>query len=184
MSVTLAIPTIGTINYRAVESMLNVTGSGLISAINIVPRLPIHQARTRLVETTSTDFILFADDDLVYTQREVQLLLANALQGKPVVAGLVNRRSDKSSVPVVYKFGDKGYELTDDFDKEKISRVDGVTIAFTIVNMEVFKKVGTTFRFTDTLGEDLEFNLRLRKAGIPVYLEPRAKVGHLTEKIL
>lgn len=181
---TLAIPTIGTINYRAVESMLEATGSGLITAINIVPRLPIHQARTRLVNTTNSSFILFADDDMIYGKREIQLLLAHALQGKPVVSGLVNRRSDKSSVPVVYKFGEKGYELTEDFDKENVSQVDGVTLAFTIINMSVFDKVGKTFRFTDTLGEDLEFNLRLRKAGIPVFLEPRAKVGHLTEKVL
>lgn len=184
MSITLAIPTIGQIHYRGVESMLNVTGSGLIQAVNIVPRLPIHQARTRLVETTRTTYILFADDDMIYTQREVQLLLAHAMSGKRVISGLANRRSENNSVPVVYKYGDKGFELTEDFDRENPSKVDAVTLAFTLIDMTVFDEIGTKFRFTDTLGEDLEFNLRLREAGIEAYLEPKAIIGHLSDRIL
>lgn len=188
ISITLGLPTIGVMRHQAVESLVSVVGSGLIDAVNIVPRLPTHQARTRIVETTNTTHLLFVDDDMVYGPQQVSLLKAHAEAGKMVVAGLCNSRTDKKIRPVVFEWvpHNQRFTFTMNFDQDRAQVVDGAHVAFTLIDMEVFKGTGKQFVFGKDpyFGEDIDFMHRLREAGVPTWLEPRCKVGHLTDRVL
>jgi hypothetical protein len=182
MTITLGVPTTGHIHHESVQSIVGLTGSGLISAVNIVPRLPVQQARTRIVTTTTTSHLLFADDDMVYEPKHLEMLLRHA--DKDVVCGLAVSRSQNNSRPVVLKYDPKigMYQFTP--PPEKFARVEAGTLAFTLIKMDVFNKVGRGFTFPPKFGEDMDFFRRCEKAGVEVWLEPECQVGHIMDQIL
>jgi len=181
MTITLGVPTVGHIHHESVLSMVSLVGSGLISAVNIVPRLPVQQARTRIVQTTKTTHLLFADDDMVYEPKHLELLLKHA--DKDVVCGLAVSRSKTNSQPVVLKYRqDIGmYQFTP--PPKHFDKVEAGTLAFTLIRMDVFEKVGRGFRFPANLGEDMDFFQRCSIAGVEVYVEPACRIGHIMDKI-
>lgn len=182
---TVGVPTFGIMRHQFVESLISLVGSGLIDEVCVVPRLPHHQARTRVVKLTKTSHLLFVDDDVVFTPEDVELLMK---ADKDIVSGLCYSRTDKEERPIVYRFNEETgrFNIRKDFDKDKLQPVDGATIAFCLIKMEVFAKVGMRFVFgiDPPYGEDEEFMHRLRDAGIQSWLEPRARVGHLTDRII
>lgn len=188
---TIGLPTIGVIRHQAVESLILAVGNGVVDAVNIVPRLPVQQARTRIAERLNTTHLLFIDDDMTYEPKHIEYLKENA--DKDIVCGLAYSRTDKTSRGIVMKFNEETGHF--EFDKrfeyglpvpQKLTKIDGGTLAFTLIKAEVFKKVGNSFRFLENpyRGEDVDFYERCRKAGIEVYLDPRARVGHLKDQIL
>lgn len=190
ITITLGLPTYGTMHHPAIESLIAAVGSGHIQTVNLMPRLPIHQARTRIVEQCKTSHLLFVDDDMVYTPRDIVLLKAIAQAGGEVVAGLCYSRTTKAERPVVWRWYEQHKKFAlikeSEFDIENPGVVEGAHVAFTLINMEVFDKIGRYFIFgkDSYFGEDVEFMHRLRKANILTVLEPRARIGHLTYKIL
>ncbi len=188
---TIGIPTVGVIRHQAVESLIATIGNGVVDAVNFVPRLPVQQARTRIAETTKTTHLLFVDDDMVYNPEHIEYLKENA--DKDIVCGLAYSRTDKDSRGIVMKFNEEtGYFAFDPRFQyglplpEGLQKVDGGTLSFVLIKMEVFEKIGTVFNFgtNPPRGEDVDFFERVRKAGIEVYLDPRARIGHLTDRIL
>lgn len=189
---TIGIPTIGVIRHQAVESLIGAIGNGLVDAVNFVPRLPVQQARTRVASTTTTTHLLFIDDDMVYDPKHIEYLKENA--DKDIVCGLAYSRTDKNSRGVVMKFDDETgfFKFDPRFQfglpiPTELTKVDGGTLAFTLIKMSVFDKLGSkefNFGTNPARGEDVDFYERVRKAGIEVYLDPRARVGHLTDRIL
>lgn len=189
-TVTLGLPTVGLIKHQAVESLVG--SIHLFDKVNIVPRLPVQQARTRIVERTDTTHLLFIDDDMVYSPEHIKYLFENA--DKDIVCGLAFSRTDKNSRGIAMKWdSDKNHFIFDSrFEYGKplpteLVRVDGGTTAFTLIKMSVFDRLGSkefNFGTNPPRGEDVDFYERVRKAGIEVYLDPRARVGHLTDRIL
>jgi len=181
VTITLGVPTVGSIHHESVLSIVSLVGSGLISAVNIVPRLPVQQARTRIVQTTKTTHLLFADDDMVYEPKHLELLLKHA--DKDVVCGLAVSRSKTNSRAVVLKYHQKigMYQFTP--PPKRFEKVEAGTLAFTLIRMDVFEKVGRGFRFPANLGEDMDFFQRCAIAGVEVWVEPKCRVGHIMDKI-
>ena len=181
MSITLGVPTVGQIHHENVLSIVSLVGSGHISAVNIVPRLPVQQARTRIVQTTKTTHLLFADDDMVYEPKHLELLLKHA--DKDVVCGLAVSRSKTNSQPVVLKYRPEIGMFQFTPPPKVFSKVEAGTLAFALIKMDVFEKVGRGFRFPPNLGEDMDFFQRCAIAGVEVWLEPKCRVGHIMDKI-
>lgn len=189
-TVTLGLPTVGLIKHQAVESLVGAIH--LFDKVNIVPRLPVQQARTRIVELTDTTHLLFIDDDMVYSPEHVKYLFENA--DKDIVCGLAYSRSAKESRGVAMRWRDDlGHFVYDDRFQygmtlpNTVMRIDGGTLAFTLIKMSVFETLGSkefSFGTNPTRGEDVDFYERVRKAGIAVFIDPRARVGHLTDRIL
>lgn len=189
ITVTLGLPTIGVMRYQAVLSALQAVGAGVVDAVNVVPRLPVHQARTRIIETTSTTHLLFVDDDMVYTAEDIEKLKEHAQAGLGVVAGLCYSRTTKKKQAVVWEWNEQAkiFSLIPDYKiPPKLTEVDGAHVAFTLIRMDVFEIVGKYFIFGahSYFGEDVEFMHRLKEKGIKTHLEPNAKIGHLTDQIL
>lgn len=188
---TLGLPTVGVIRHQAVESLISVIGNGAVDAVSFVPRLPVQQARTRIVERCTTTHLLFIDDDMVYNPEHIEYLKENA--DKDIVCGLAYSRTDKESRGIAMRYDeDKGFFT---FDARfqyglplptGLTKVDGGTLAFALIKMTVFDKIGKEFNFgtNPPRGEDVDFYERVRKAGIEVYIDPRARVGHLTDRII
>lgn len=179
-SVTLAVPTTGYMHHQFVESLIGALSTGLIGAVNIVPRLPIHQARQRIAETTDTEFVLFVDDDMVFTPEDVEAIIKTP---GDIVSGLAVTRSKKPQ-PVVFTNNDGAFTFRTDYTPDAMQQVDATTLAFTKVAMRVFDKIGTEFAFRDGLGEDLDFCKRASEAGFLVVLNSSVKVGHITQDVL
>lgn len=184
-------PTVGIMNYRAVECLASAVASNAVQAMCMVPRLPVHQARTRLVERCDTTHLLMVDDDMIYTPEHIEMLKQNA--DKDFICGLAYSRTDKESRGVVMKWDDERGHFV--FDKrfqygqpvpKVVLPVDGGTLSFALIKMSLFDKIGKDFNFgtNPNRGEDVDFFERCRKAGVQIYIDPRVRVGHLTEKIL
>lgn len=180
MIITVAVPSSGHPKIEFVNGLVQVVGAGMVSNVAIIPRLPVHQARQRavdLVRQTNSTHLLFIDDDIVFTPQDVQALIE---ADKPIVCGLVNRRSQTKPLPVVFDRNLDG-SLAWAEPPKKLAKVAAGTLAFTLISMDIFNAIGSEFRFTAELGEDMDFFKRVTDAGFEVWLEPKAKVGHLME---
>lgn len=177
-TITVGVPSAGHPKVEFVNSLVELATSGLIDSVFIVPRLPVHLARKRIAENFKTTHLLMIDDDMTFTLADVQALIDAK---KEVVSGLYFRRSVNNAMPVVFRFDKEKGKYMWTMPPEKLSKVDGTSLAFTLVSKKVFDKVGTDFKFTEEYGEDLDFINRVRLAGIDIWLEPKARIGHLLE---
>mgnify|MGYP000898317389 FL=1 len=177
-SITVGVPSGGHPKIDFVNSLVLLTASGLINEVLIIPRLPIHQAREQLARRFTGTHLLMIDDDMVFNVEDIQRLIE---ADKPIISGLYNRRSTKPA-PVVFDIVDNTLQLTD--APKELSKVVGTSLACTLIERSVFSKVGFEFRFGTNLGEDQEFILRCLEADIEWWLDPQAKIGHISEVIL
>jgi len=173
-TITVGIPSASYPKMEFLNSLFPLIASGMIHSVMMVPRLPVHQARERIVSSFSTSHLLFIDDDMVFTLADVQALID---ADKPVVSGLYHRRGNPP-LPICYKLRDGQFQHVQ--PPEKLSPVAG-SLAFTLISKEVTDKVGPEFRFADGKGEDIDYMYRIANAGFEMWLEPKAKIGHLME---
>lgn len=184
-TITLGIPTIGQIHHENVSCIIEAVSSGHIQAVCLVPRLPVHQARSRVVQLADTTHLLFVDDDMKFTAHDIAMLkMVVDNTGARVACGLAMTRSSKESYPVVLKDAGKQWAITRKFDDQAPSKVDGATLAFALIEMLVFEEIGTEFKFENGVGEDVDFFKRCKAKGIDVWLEPRVRVGHIMDRVV
>lgn len=176
--ITLGVPSAGHPKIEFVNSLMQLVSSGLISECLIMPRLPVQQARTQIARNLQTDYLLFIDDDMVFTPEDVQKLIR---ADKDIVSGLCLKRTDKERQPVVYAQESDRYVLRD--APNELEQVDATTLAFTLIKSKVFQHISTEFRFTD-VGEDLDFMRRASDKGFKIWVEPEARIGHVMETTL
>ncbi len=173
-TITLGIPSGGHPRIDFINSLLALMGSGLVHAVMFVPRLPVQQARSRIASQLTTTHLLFVDDDMVFTPADVEALI-NA--DKDVVSGLYVRRG-AVPIPIVYDLSDGTHRLVS--PPTELAQVSG-SLAFTLIKKEVIDAVGTDFQFGDGIGEDIDYILRIKQAGFELWLEPKARIGHVNE---
>ena len=180
-SITVGVPSAGHPKIDFINSLMQLVTSGNVSAMLIVPRLPVNQARSRITSSVQTSHLLFVDDDMTFPPEALELLIA---ANKDIVSGLYVRRSqDQAKVqPCVFDYNGKRFTFTE--PPAELAEVGGVALAFTLIKKTVIDKIGTAFRFDGTMGEDLEWIKRAKNAGFETWIEPRAVIGHINETTL
>lgn len=173
-TITVGVPSAGHPKIDFINSLLGLATSGLVQNVMIVPRLPIHQARKRLAEAYQGTHLLFVDDDMVFTPEDVHRLIQ---ADKDVVSGLYMRRGNPAH-PICYDYSGEDFKLID--PPATLSQVSG-SLAFTLIKKEVIDAVGTEFHFGNGKGEDINYLTEIKNKGFEIWLEPKARVGHIME---
>ena len=141
------------------------------------------------------DWLLFVDTDIVFTPEDVRSLFATAeREQSPVVGGLYFdiggdavarvREADNADGGMNHRL------LTDAETYGPPMAVDALGAGFLLVHREVLDHVGRDwkntgrpwFAFSEHFGtaysEDIEFCIRVRELGYPIWLDTAARVGH------
>ena len=142
--------------------------------------------------------ILFVDNDVTFKPEYLDYLVEHDL---PVVMGYYNHRpSDPEDTLVrtnLCKMGQVNYieQITPDEMREALDegyelvQTKGGGLGFTLVDMEVFRKLRypyflfVTYGDGQSLSEDLFFCEQCARAGIDVYADPRCYCGHMFREI-
>ena len=155
--------------------------------------LCVHEAKK-----AKATHILFVDNDVTFDYEYLDNLLEHEL---PVVMGYYNHRpSDPEDTLVrtnLCKMGQVNYieQITPEemyeagIDGYDLVQVKGGGLGFTLVDMEVFKKLRypyflfVTYGDGQSLSEDLFFCEQCAMAGIDIYADPRCYCGHMFREI-
>lgn len=142
--------------------------------------------------------ILFVDNDVTFKPEYLDYLVEHDL---PVVMGYYNHRpsdpEDKLVRTNLCKMGQVNYieQITPDEMHEALDegyelvQTKGGGLGFTLVDMEVFKKLQypyflfVTYGDGQSLSEDLFFCEQCARAGIDIYADPRCYCGHMFREI-
>jgi hypothetical protein len=141
------------------------------------------RSRNQLVQRSlerGSEWILFLDDDHSFPPTLLKGLLAH---DEPVVASLYLQRVDPF-LPIAYDRKDEnGSYWPIDITKEGqhgLVPVVGAGTGGMLIRSEVFREVAYPwFVHTTEQSEDLYFCDRLAEAGIPMYVDLDARLGHL-----
>ena len=144
----------------------------------------VYDARNRLAEIAMTgdfDRILYLDSDMVF---EPDLLQQLQRSGRDFVTGIACGRRPPF-VPCVFKSLEQHKIRLFEWEEmpEDTFEVAGCGFACVLMTADVIKRVfyrfGTAFDPIRSYGEDLSFCIRAAEAGIRMYAEPRAELGHM-----
>jgi GT2 family glycosyltransferase len=135
------------------------------------------------------DWLLMIDSDTWGKGADLlRMILAANEQGATIVAAPVSRRQLTSSPQFlnVYRQVNRQvknyFESYDRLDLEALPALFGVHAAGAALMAVNLRKIGeATFKFTDTLSEDLEFCRQIREAGGKILVDKRVETGHLSK---
>lgn len=163
----------------------------------------IATSRNGIVRTflasASADWLWMVDTDMAFKPNVLDLLLEAADPSeRPVVGGLCFGKSmDGFVYPTMYELRDNNTRLTwmHDYPKDQLVRVDGTGAACLLMHRSALEKVRANNPppmewFEDTIwngadmGEDMTFCMRLREAGIPLYVHTGIRIGHVKTQIV
>jgi len=179
----IGIPTLGTVDYRFASSLMAL---GIPENTRVVwlPRVMIDFARNQIVQSVleEPDFqfekILFLDDDMTFPPDIYFQLDAH---NKDIVGVLAfKRRGDFA--PCVYAKKDKDYFP---IIPNKFCEVDAIGSSVLLVKTEVFKKIKHPWfeTYYDENGKhwsvDMDFSIKAGNAGLKIYCDPSAEIGHI-----
>lgn len=148
----------------------------------------IDQARNKAVAeflASECEKLLFVDSDIIVNEMAFDLLAASKRQ---VVSGVYNKKSLAVREVELYSVeGNQWHKVTPDEVKEEEMPVAACGFGMVMLCRDAVKKVvaqakGFPFRFVHgvrSVSEDIFFCNELSKAGISVYAEGAAKVGHV-----
>jgi len=140
------------------------------------------------------DYLFFIDSDMIFPPNILDILWD---KHKDVIGGVYGLRSGYEHGPCVYDYNEKrgAFDQHDYWPLNKTYKVGGIGTGMLLIKIEALKRIPAP-RFAylecDTpdkygnrrrLGEDLSFCLRCRKAGIKIYADSHATIGHLGEKV-
>jgi hypothetical protein len=123
--------------------------------------------------------VFFLDQDVIVPAGTIRRLLAHR---KPVVGALYYQKV-KGHEPVAGNFDDNelGWSPLSTI-KNAIMRVDMIGLGATLVDTDVFRKLGDDMAWFDMnarTGEDIEFCRRVTNAGFSIYVDPTIDTQHV-----
>jgi len=182
-------PVGGSMQYLSALAMKN-----LIIPINYVwhctSGFPIDVSRDHLIRRALEDkvaYVFFLDTDIVPPQDILPQLLAYKL---PIISGLY---WTKAKLPCAYKFDGKRLKSIEPRFPRSLMEVDAVGAGCLLVDSRVFQKVPPPwFQWTmmpwatpeesiTQHSEDMNFCLKAKQYGFPIYLHPAVRCKHLLE---
>lgn len=143
-------------------------------------------ARERVIDMSlrvGADYILFYDDDMLFTDKILFQLLRHE---KPVVAALAFTAREPIA-PVIYKFSDHqdhGSQITTRVDPvlnyipDALQQVDAIGFGVVLIQASVFRRMPKPWFNNPGIGEDIQFCIMCKRAGIPIFVDTAAKTIH------
>jgi len=140
-------------------------------------------------QKTDYDYILQLDADQVYPSATIEILVGHIDEEHPVVAGLTPSR--QYGYPLVFNIEDKTppqYKRIKNFDINQVGlvRVEGTGLGGVMLHRSVLDKVPYprfVMQYSDYIrrpvGDDVTFFSALKKADIPVYVDPQLRFEHI-----
>lgn len=194
-TITIAIPTLGYIHYRAVLSLVEIlaVSAGIKLDLFIVPRLPVHEARNLACKERNADFVFFVDDDMLLPRDALQRLLAH---NRPVVGAVAFRRVEPFSPCIFTQVATPDapkraiYQPITHVNGQRIDRAHGllqvaaIGMSCTLIHRSVFERLTYPYFSYGELSEDLSFCQRLGEMGIPIFADLDLSIGHLTDVVI
>jgi len=152
------------------------------------PSLPLDVNRNECVEMAienGSEYILFLDHDNIFDPRLVVRMLEKNV---PIIGGLYFERK-YPYLPVMYTFPEDEsagtVRVVTNYPSHELVKVDGIGMGCCLVKMEVFNRIPQPWFSYEYNGhtwgtEDIAFFYRLRDAGIPLYMDTKNTIGHLS----
>lgn len=143
-------------------------------------------ARERVIDISlrvGADYILFYDDDMLFTDKILFQLLRHE---KPVVAALAFTAREPIA-PVIYRFRDhqdRGTQITTtvepilDYEPDTLQQVDAIGFGVVLIQASVFRRMPKPWFNNPGVGEDIQFCIMCKRAGIPIHVDTSAKTIH------
>lgn len=154
-----------------------------------IPKSAIHVAREMAVTKMMKegfDYLLFVDDDMEFKPDLLEKLLSH---DAPIVTAMAFKRVfpytpcfyEKCEITKENGVYLKPYEF-DEIPKEPFT-VEACGAACILIKREVFEKIQYPwFLPLPFTGEDISFCLQVKKAGIPILVDPDPIVGHIESR--
>lgn len=166
---------------------------------NIVQGNVLPLQRNECVQRMKGDWLLFIDDDMVWSPKDIEKLLAAREEiDADIIGGLCFQRSAPHNPTMFMRESPKagGYQFLEKWTDD-IVEVDATGMAFVVIHKRVFEKmIGRPmppyemrmgylplpfFRWEGTLGEDLRFCQDAKSAGVRIFVDTRIEIGHVSE---
>jgi hypothetical protein len=145
------------------------------------------QSIAEIAVNGGADYLFWIDTDQTFPPNTLQQLFLHMDEAK-VVGCNIARRTDPTG-PTALKFlgGRAQFVWTDEVKirNQLVEQVDSMGLGVCLMSSEVFKAVEKPWFAPDANGEDGYFFLKLRSAGIPIYVDHLASagIGHVGERV-
>lgn len=188
MKIMIGIPMNRPIEYRVFESFLkmaNLRGEHEY-AFCMTQNSLVYDARETIAEQflkSECEALMFIDSDMTFHPQSVEYLARHNL---PFVTAKAFKRVYPYQ-PCFYTRiemkPDGEHELESPVEYgEGLLKIDGAGMACALIKREAFEAIQKPYFFPNgKLGEDLSFCLRLKEAGIEMYLDTTIQFGHLAQ---
>lgn len=206
---TIVIPTRDHMNAATVTSLVMTDfrwlPKGTTVDHNIVQGSILTSQRNEGIQRMRGDWILYIDDDMVWSPDAVgRLVEAREEHDLDILGGLCFRRSEPYA-PTLYMRESPtsgGYNFLERWAEDEIVEVDATGAAFLLIHKRVFEMIAggpmppyehrvreggpppNYFRWEGTLGEDLRFCQDAKAAGARIWVHTGIPIGHVTERTI
>lgn len=160
------------------ENLIKPEGYKLFTVAGALTPFAREKIVLRALEAECTH-LCFIDSDMSFEPDALQRLIKSGEQfivKKDIIAGLFFQRYDP--YPPALSINDK------QVIPSKLTEVDWVGMAFTLIDMNVFKKIPRPWFELDfnpkhIVSEDILFCIKAKKLGFKIWVDPEIHIGHL-----
>ncbi len=184
----VAVPINRPIEFRVFESFLTMANNNRKHdfIFGLTQNSLVYDARETLTDMflkTDADAIMWIDSDMVFHPDSIDLLYRHNV---PYVCAKAFKRVEPYQ-PCFYSTvrpledGQVYLESPVEYG-EGLLRIEGSGMACTLIRREVFEKLEKPYFFPKNgLGEDLTFCVKLKEAGIEMFVDTTIQFGHLAQ---
>lgn len=206
---TIAIPVRDHLNAATVQSLVyaafalpKALPQAVIVDMSIIQGSVLTLQRNEAVHLFRGDWLMFIDDDMVFTPHDILQLLEDMDEHDlDIVGGLCFRRTEPHQPTLYMRESPTAgrYSFLERWDSDLVE-VDATGMAFVVIRKRVFEKIAAAhgetfpsfeerqatdppeyFRWYGRIGEDLRFCQDAKDAGCRIFVDTRVKIGHVGE---
>lgn len=186
MKILIAVPTFENIQPEVFKAIYNLKSEHELH-FDFFKGYDCAIARNEIAKTAQAkhyDYVLMVDSDTIIPEDTLELMLEDPVD---VCIGVCPRKNTKDGKTAIVKYGSEEYSdnyYYHDLPKERV-QVKGGGFACALVKTAVFTMLDYPFfqyvinEDYSTLSEDYYFCMQCAMYGIPIYMDPRVKCGHL-----
>jgi GT2 family glycosyltransferase len=191
LNIFVAVPMNRPIEFRTFESFIRLANLRGIHnySFGFTQNSLVYDARETLVDQflkSECDAIMFIDSDMVFHPQSIEILSKHDV---PFVTAKAYKRVEPYQ-PCFYnkvellEDGNVYLESPVEYSKE-IMEIQGAGMACALIKREVFERIEKPYFFPfPNVGEDLSFCLKLKNAGVKMYVDLLLQFGHLSQQVI